>query len=367
MTVLMPLFIAMAKPLLWLLPVLLLGAVVKSPWFKGWLGEQKVRELIRRRLDPAVYREFSNVTVRVDGETTQIDHVYVSPYGVFVIETKHMGHWIFGSRNQSQWTQKIYRNNIRFQNPLHQNKRHIRALEALLGLPADVFKSVVVFTGDSTFKNEMPDEVCTCSDLIEYIRSIDTLILSDERVGRICDDLQNQRLEPTFRTHREHVASLRRRHGQSHASVPRGQQFLETAAHRLLEAAEDRVRSGGRRQASRVVRTGLGLMAAKAAIALFAMFLIWWGFTTAVGGIAHSLQQPQQTAAAPVPAPALAPVPAAIPAARVEPLALQARQTIYREPTAAEIAESQRLADEAMRVLAPTTPEVPLTLPSKAQ
>jgi restriction system protein len=30
----------------------------------------------------------------------QIDHVVVSPYGVFVIETKAMDGWIFGSEKQ---------------------------------------------------------------------------------------------------------------------------------------------------------------------------------------------------------------------------------------------------------------------------
>jgi Nuclease-related domain len=32
--------------------------------------------------------------------TTQIDHVVVSIYGLFVIETKNMDGWIFGSAHQ---------------------------------------------------------------------------------------------------------------------------------------------------------------------------------------------------------------------------------------------------------------------------
>ncbi|WP_339385147.1 nuclease-related domain-containing protein, partial [Vibrio paracholerae] len=37
--------------------------------------------------------------------TTQIDHIVVSKFGVFVIETKYMKGWIFGSKDQKQWTQ----------------------------------------------------------------------------------------------------------------------------------------------------------------------------------------------------------------------------------------------------------------------
>jgi hypothetical protein len=208
------LFIAI-KPLLWLLPLLMMVVatlILKSPGFKGARGERRVKRLIERRLNPAIYREFSNVTVRTGGGTTQIDHIYVCPFGVLVIETKNMGGWIFGGKNQAQWTQTIYRSKVRFQNPLRQNYLHIKALEALLGLPTGCFKSIVVFAGNCTFKTEMPDEVRTTSDLIDYIHSIDTRIFSDAQVDEICDRIRSVRLEPTRQVHRDHVENLKRRH-----------------------------------------------------------------------------------------------------------------------------------------------------------
>ena len=204
--------LAICKPLLWLLPLLIVVAILKSPGFKGARGERRVRRLIERRLDPEIYREFSNVTVRIDGGTTQIDHVYVCPFGVLVIETKNMSGWIFGGKNQAQWTQTIYRNKARFQNPLRQNYLHIKALERLLGLPTGCFKSIVVFAGDCTFKTEMPDEVRTTSDLVEYIHSINTRIFSDVQVNDICNRIRSVRLEPTRQVHRDHVENLKRRH-----------------------------------------------------------------------------------------------------------------------------------------------------------
>ena len=208
------LFIAI-KPLLWLLPLLMMVVatlILKSPGFKGARGERRVKRLIERRLNPAIYREFSNVTVQIDGGTTQIDHIYVCPFGVLVIETKNMSGWIFGGKNQAQWTQTIYRSKVRFQNPLRQNYLHIKALEALLGLPTGCFKSIVVFAGNCTFKTEMPDEVRTTSDLIDYIHSIDTRIFSDAQVDEICDRIRSVRLEPTRQVHRDHVENLKRRH-----------------------------------------------------------------------------------------------------------------------------------------------------------
>ena len=35
---------------------------------------------------------------------SQIDHILVSPGGVFLIETKDMNGWVFGSPGQKQWT-----------------------------------------------------------------------------------------------------------------------------------------------------------------------------------------------------------------------------------------------------------------------
>jgi hypothetical protein len=129
-----------------------------------------------------------------------------------VIETKNMRGWIFGGKDQAQWTQIIYRNKVKFQNPLRQNYLHIKALGSLLGLPTRCFKSIIVFAGDCMLKTEMPDEICTTSNLIEYIHSIDAEIFSNVQVNEICEKIRSVRLEPTYQTHRDHVKKLKRKH-----------------------------------------------------------------------------------------------------------------------------------------------------------
>ena len=197
----------------WLLPLIIVAAYLKSPSFKGKIGERTVRRIIEKRLDSNIYREFCDVTLPTEDGTTQIDHIYVSPFGIFVVETKNYGGWIFGGKNQAQWTQSIYKKKSKFQNPLRQNYKHIKSLESVLGLPFSTFKSVVVFTGNCTFKTEMPNEICTCSDLIEYMRSIDTRILSDNQISGICAQLTSIKLDPNSQVHCEHVRHLRRKHG----------------------------------------------------------------------------------------------------------------------------------------------------------
>ncbi|WP_163009979.1 nuclease-related domain-containing protein, partial [Pseudomonas viridiflava] len=99
------------------------------------------------------------VTLDTADGTTQIDHVFISPFGIFVLETKNMSGWIFGREKQPQWTQKIYRRTYKFQNPLRQNYKHLKALEATLGVSLEHLHSVVSFVGESTFKTAMPANV----------------------------------------------------------------------------------------------------------------------------------------------------------------------------------------------------------------
>ena len=57
--------------------------------FKGFLGETVINVAMWLKLDKDVYHRLNNITLpRVNGGSTQIDHIIVSVYGIFVIETK---------------------------------------------------------------------------------------------------------------------------------------------------------------------------------------------------------------------------------------------------------------------------------------
>ena len=142
----------------YLIPMLLIVTIFKSRWFKGRFGEFLINRLLSR-LPASDYTLIKDVTLPTDEGTTQVDHIVVSTFGIFVVETKNMKGWIFGSKNQKQWTQKIYRHTAKFQNPLHQNYKHVKNLESLLGIDLSKLHSVIVFIGDSEFKTNMPENV----------------------------------------------------------------------------------------------------------------------------------------------------------------------------------------------------------------
>lgn len=195
---------------LWyLIPITILAAILKSPWFKGAAGEFFVNLGAWLFLDKQTYHLIKNVTLPTEDGSTQIDHVIVSKYGVFVVETKNMKGWIFGGVNQKTWTQKIFRYSSKFQNPLHQNHKHVKTLQALLELSEHQIFSVVVFVGDSRFKTEMPENVRYGSGYIRYIKSKTQVVLTDSDVKEITDQIECGRLRPSLKTNREHVIHVK--------------------------------------------------------------------------------------------------------------------------------------------------------------
>ncbi|PIV91305.1 MAG: nuclease [Gallionellales bacterium CG17_big_fil_post_rev_8_21_14_2_50_54_146] len=189
--------------------------------FKGWLGEAVLSVAKKIALDGNIYREVNNVTLRISNGTTQIDHIIVSRYGIFVIETKNMEGWIFGTESQPKWTQSFRKSKFQFQNPLHQNFRHIKALEEFLGLPSSMFHSIVCFVGETcSLKTALPDNVI-CGGLFGYIKAKTNVLLPDVQVVEIVEAIKTGMRPKNFlglstrETKQEHLASLKDRHSST--------------------------------------------------------------------------------------------------------------------------------------------------------
>lgn len=183
-------------------------AFVKTPMFKGMVGEFIINLAMRLFLDKSKYHQLKNVTLPCEDGTTQIDHVVVSRFGIFVIETKNMRGWIFGSERDLKWTQKCRGRSFQFQNPLRQNYKHVAAMAESLSLPVEAFKSVIMFIGDATIKTQVPPNVMT-KGLITFIKSHKTPVLTDEKVAQSLAVIAEQRLTPGIRTHIQHVQNVR--------------------------------------------------------------------------------------------------------------------------------------------------------------
>lgn len=202
----------------YLIPMFILIIILKSAWFKGMFGEWQVNLLIKIYLNKTEYHLIKNVTLPIflDGieqGTTQIDHIIVSQYGIFVVETKNMKGWIFGNVNQKQWTQQIFKHKSKFLNPLHQNYKHVKTLETYLLVNNDpentsIF-SVIIFIGDSIFKTKMPENVRFARGGIEYIKSKTDIVFNTEETQSIIEQIESGRLERSVKTNRQHIKHVK--------------------------------------------------------------------------------------------------------------------------------------------------------------
>src|SRR5437870_2475422 len=82
----------------------------KLPFWIGRSGERFVAKRLSE-LGSTNYRVLNDLLLSSNGSlaSTQIDHVVVSNYGIFCIETKAYSGWIFGNARDEYWTQVIYR------------------------------------------------------------------------------------------------------------------------------------------------------------------------------------------------------------------------------------------------------------------
>ena len=139
-------------------------------------------------------------------KTTQIDHIVISRFGIFVIETKNYKGVIYGQERDTIWTQYFNTNcKYQFLNPLHQNYGHVMALKALLD--EEHIHSIVAFDG-SVFGKKMPDNVMQVCEVKNYIRGFRQSVISPVRVKKIVSRIQDSNI--TDRTsRRNHVKSLK--------------------------------------------------------------------------------------------------------------------------------------------------------------
>lgn len=185
--------------------------ILKLPAVKGAIGECIVHLFGKLLLDKKTYHLIRDVTFPTEDGTTQIDHIIVSKYGIFVVETKNYAGWIFGDEFSPQWTQTIYKKKSRFQNPLRQNFKHVKTLCSILNLEEEKIFSVIVFVGGSEFKTPMPENVTKGIGYIGFIKSKQYEVFTDTEAVDIIAKIENFRLERGFSTNHQHRANLKNR------------------------------------------------------------------------------------------------------------------------------------------------------------
>lgn len=191
---------------------------------KGKVGE-KVVSVKLERLPKDEYRVLNNVTLPTANGSSQIDHLVVSIYGIFVVETKNYNGWIYGGEHSEYWVQNIYGHKYQFYNPILQNVGHVRALRRVLSdyesLP---IVPIVAFSGKASIKVKVEDAyVVYWSQIREVIHQYAERYLNWDQVESICKKIQSIQMDPTKTTAKQHIRNIQNIQEQKSDALVAGQ------------------------------------------------------------------------------------------------------------------------------------------------
>ncbi len=102
----------------------------------GWIKEKYGEYLSFNKLEKIKgdHRILTNVYLpKGNGETTEVDLIYIHETGIYVLESKNYSGWIFGDEKSKYWMQTLQNGHKeKFYNPIFQNNTHIKYLIKLL-------------------------------------------------------------------------------------------------------------------------------------------------------------------------------------------------------------------------------------------
>ncbi len=137
----------------------------------GDRAEEEVSLLLEEEFPGSVV--LNNIFLKTPRGSTQIDHILICKWGIFVIETKsHNGKILPGNK---EWVQIYGEKVVHFHSPMLQNEIHKKALSRILeknrSFSRIPVKGIVVFTSKKMHFEKQIDGALRLKELSPYIKS----------------------------------------------------------------------------------------------------------------------------------------------------------------------------------------------------
>ena len=194
--------------------------LIITPEFLGTHGEKLTeKELKWVNVFGRRGKTLRNLYIPKDnGDTSEIDVVYITQKGIFVFESKNYSGWVFGDEDGAYWTVMLpNREKNKLYNPIKPNRTHIKWLGNYIGSDIPLF-SIIVFSERCELKkvNVQSQDIKVIQRDRTYatVREIwDTVpdVLAEEQVDALYEKLEKL-------THADaakkaaHVESIKRRY-----------------------------------------------------------------------------------------------------------------------------------------------------------
>ena len=181
---------------------------ITMPARRGQVGENKVSRILSK-LPENKYKVINDLLLKTSYGITQIDHVVLSEYGIFVIETKNYSGWIYGSDHSEEWTKNVYGNKYLFRNPLKQNYAHVRALMEVLEITnQNLFIPILAFSNQAEIKVQSSKKIINFGNLRSCILGYQNSILNIVDIAKYASTL-SVTTEYTKEEKKAHVSQIK--------------------------------------------------------------------------------------------------------------------------------------------------------------
>lgn len=179
--------IFLKNPLFWIVIIVGITCLLFYKQIVGRAGEYWTKKELKKL--GKGYLIINDLMIRTeDKKTHQIDHVVISKFGIFVIETKQYDGYITGNDDDKKWCMKAGKNRLYINNPVHQNYGHIKALQEVLKLNEKKFISIICMSGNAKLKIKS-NKVVKVNDVINKIKSYQNILI--DNCEEIYDELRN--------------------------------------------------------------------------------------------------------------------------------------------------------------------------------
>ncbi len=172
----------LTSPIFWVFIVICLLIIIFNKkiyrTIVGNAGEHWVKERLDK-LSKDVYYVLNDIMIEVNGKTSQIDHIVVSQYGIFVIETKQYNGYFTGNKYDKKWVRHLGKKKIYYNNPIRQNYGHIKNLCKLLNVPENIVFNIVCIPSQAKLNIENDGEITRYYTINQKILSYDKVLISN--------------------------------------------------------------------------------------------------------------------------------------------------------------------------------------------
>ena len=198
--------------------ILIISLKLYKSKIKGYIGERLVGKKLKK-LNKREYKVINNLLLKTTKGSTQIDHIVISKYGIFVIETKNYKGIIKGNEYDDNWSQTLINKSETLRNPIKQNNGHIKALKDLIPeLRCKNIKSIILFTKRAKLKVNCETSVTYFNKVNKIIKKCRSEEFTKEDIEKIYNKLNELNVN-SFKERKTHVKNVKRNIKQVKKSI----------------------------------------------------------------------------------------------------------------------------------------------------